>query len=510
MTTATMNEPTGWSASPRVQANPHHPNRTSRMRHAMNRLVLVLAVVALAGCDFLDPTEITNPTVTEDDFINLPNAAQTWANGVERQLAATVNTLVTHAEVGSDNMFNNRTLINRTFDIPQMEPTDANVVAMQRQVHQLREMANNGLDVVIPADEDATDEIRARMYFYRGFANLASGEYFVALPAEPRGQPQPPSVHLTNAVNDLQQAISLSSDATLQHSARLLTARAHYRLGNRAEAVSAAEQVRNSAPTLLRQVEYDQADGPTNTLQFALYDSGQDEFQPLPRLDFLFPKYWSAGATDQAPINLVKGEEAFLIIAEAQVAQGSLAAARLTLIDLLDVVAQRPTAMVSDNAQQRGRAGGTWIYPNRSEVLVAASPDDEPRAGLVLDRQDGPVEIPYISGTSVSEGMILGAATEDELLEVLYLLRQEIFVGEGRRMVDLGIRVGIALEEAESNENIDVGSELLQPRIPSWIPGDYGMNSFTYSDGDPVAVIDRNLTRDIVQNRSSDFVLPFH
>ncbi|TVP54741.1 MAG: hypothetical protein EA351_12555 [Gemmatimonadales bacterium] len=480
------------------------------MRYALNRLILVLAVVAVAGCDFLDPTEITNPTVTEDDFTNLPNAARTWAHGTERQLAITVNTLTVHAEVASDNMFNNRTLINRTFDIPQMDPTDASVVAMQREVQRLRAMANDGLNVVIPADPDATDEHRARMHFYRGFAHMAAGEYFVALPAEGNGPAEAPGVHMASALQDLQQAVSLSSDATLQNSARLFIARIHYRQGNLSEAVSTAEQVRGSAPMLLRQVQYDQADGPTNTLQFALYDSGQDEFQPLPRLDFLFPKYWSVSAVDQSPINIAKGEEAFLIVAEAQIAQGNLGGARSTLIELLGVVAQRPTAMVLDNAQARGRTGGTWIYPNRSEVLVAASPDDEPRAGLVLDRQSGPVEVPYISGTSVTETMIDAAGSEEELLEVLYLLRQEIFVGEGRRMVDLGIRIGIALEEAEANPNIDTGSNLLQARIPSWIPGNYGMNSFDYQDGDPVAVIHHNLTREIVQNRTSDMVLPFH
>lgn len=493
----------------RRQESPHS-NRKTRMRHALNRFVLVLAVVALAGCDFLDPTGVTNPTVTEEDFINLPNAAATWTHGTERQLAATVNTLATHAEVGSDNMFNNRTLINRTFDIPQMDPTDANVVAMQRQVQELRAMANNGLDVVIPSDDEATDEHRALMYFYRGFANLAAGEYFVALPAEGNGPAQDPAAHLNNAIGDLQQAISFTSDQTTRNSARLMIARAHYRLGNVTEAVTAAEQVRTSDPMLLRQVQFDQADGPTNTLQFALYDSGLDEFQPLPRLDFLFPKYWSEGATDESPINLAKGEEAFLIIAEAQISQGNLGAARSTLTDLLGVVAQRPTAMVNDNAQSRGRAGGTWVFPNDSDVLVQASPQDPPRAGLVLDRQSGPVEIPYISGTSVTEDMIDDAGSDEELLEVLYLMRQEIFVGEGRRMVDLGIRIGIALEEAESNENIDESSDLLQPRIPSWIPGDYGMNSFDYEDGDDLAVIDVNLNRAIVQNRSSDFVLPFH
>jgi hypothetical protein len=106
--------------------------------------------------------------------------------------------------------------------------------------------------------------------------------------------------------------------------------------------------------------------------------------------------------------------------------------------------------------------------------------------------------------------MFAEGATEEELLEVLYLMRQEIFLAEGRRMVDLGIRLPIALNEAEMNDNMDTSSPFLQPRIPDWIPGNRAMNSFDYTDGDTLAVIHHNLNRAIVQNRSSEFVLPFH
>lgn len=481
------------------------------MRKTSNRLLLPLVtLLALVGCDFLDPTSVTNPTVTADDFVNLPNAAENWAWGVERQLATTVNLLVVNGEVGSDNLFNNRTLINRTFDIPQMDNSDFNVVDTQRAIQRLRAMADEGLNVVIPADEGATQETRARFHYYRGFAHMAAGEYFVALPGEPSGPLEGPDAHLNRAVTDFQEAQGLSSDPVLRASATLGIARAQYRAGNMAEAVAAAQKVRSTAPDLLRQVGFDITDGPTNTMQFAIYDSGQDEFQPLPRLDFLFPKYFSVSPADQSSVAIAKGEEAFLILAEARIAQMDLDGAREILEDLLDLVAERPTAMVNDASQLRGRRGGTWVYPNSADVLVAASPDDEPRAGLVLTRGDGPVEVPTVSGTSVTSELLAEATTEVALLELLYLMRQEIFVVEGRRMVDLGIRLPVAMDEADGNENIDVGADALQPRIPEWIPRDYGMNRFDYEDGDTLAVIHHNLNRALVENRSAPEILPFH
>jgi tetratricopeptide (TPR) repeat protein len=510
MTIMTRTNTTARPASLRQGGKLALPIRTRRMRSLLRPLLALLVVATFAGCDFLDPTEVTNPTVTQDDFINLPNAATTWTHGVERQLAIAVNDLVLYGEVGSDNLFNNRTLFTRTFDIPEMEPVDAAVVSMQREVQRLRAMADDGLNRVVPADAGATDETRARLHYHRAYAHLAAGEYFVGLPAEGNGPVMGPEAHLEAAIQDFGEARGLSSDPTLQSAATLGIARAHHRMGNVDEAVAAAEQVRANDPLLLRSVEYDISDGPTNTMQTAIYDSGQDEFQPLPRMDFLFPKYFSVSATDQSPIAIAKGEEAFLILAEAALARNDLQGARDLLVELLDVVDQRPTAMVNDDSQQRGRAGGTWIYPNRSEVLVAASPDDEPLPGLVLDRQDGPVEVPRVSGTSVTAERIAGAQGEEALLELLYLMRQEIFVVEGRRIVDLGIRLPVALEEAEANENIALDAEVLRPFIPAWIPGDRGMNRFDYEDGDGVAVIHHNLNRALVQNRTSDAILPFH
>ncbi len=473
-------------------------------------LTLLLAGATLAGCDYLDPTHITNPTVTEGTFIQTPNAAASWTRGVERQLASTINQVIMGTEVVSDNLFNNRTLFSKVFDIPQIDASDFDVTNIQEGVHRLRAMADQGLNVVLPADSTATDEMRAQLLFDRGFAYLLSGELFVALPAEPGGAAVAPAEHLSRAVADFNQAKSLTSDAELAAAATLAIARAEYAAGNRAAAVAAAQEFKAMNPEFIRWVRYDNVDGPTNTMQFAIYDSGQDEFQPLPRMDFLFPKYYSEKVGDQSPIALLKGEEAYLILAEADISQGDLAGGRQELIELLGLVASRPTAMIDDRNQLRGRRGGTWIYPNASNILVAASPGAEPRAGLVLSRNEAPVEVPTVSGTSVTEDMLNAAATQDDLLYLVYLMRQEIFVVEGRRMTDLGIRFPVALNEALTNENVDESSTALQAIIPPFIPLDYGLDRFTYTDGDTIAIIAHDMNRILVENRSSDLVLPFN
>lgn len=495
----------------RTTSHPQHRGTIARKRFKrLKPFAVLLAALAMVRCDFLDPRSVTNPNVTEEGFLRTPNAAANWTRGVERQLAVTMNELVMGSEVVSDNVFNNRTLFSKVFDIPQIDATDFDVTHIQRAVHRLREMADEGLTRVAAADPSTSNETRARLHFHRGMAHLFAAEFFVGLPGEAGGPVLEPTVHLAKAVEDFDRVGRLSTDADTRAAALLAIARAHHRAGKLSEAVAAAAEVRAAAPNLLRTVQFDVTAGPTNQMQFAIYDSGQNEFQPLPRLDFLFPKYFSTSATDQKPIPVLKGEEAFLILAEARIAQGNLAEARTLLEELVDRVAARPTALVNDRGQARGRRGGTWIYPNSASLRVSASPQDEPRAGLVLTRSGDPVRVPLVSGTSVTREMLAGATSATQLLELLYLMRQEIFVLEARRMVDLGIRFPVALEEAQVNPKVGTSSPALTARIPSFIPRDLGLDRFAYRDGDTLAVIRFNMNRVLVENRTSNAVLPFH
>jgi hypothetical protein len=472
-------------------------------------VALLAMALTLTGCDLFDPTEVVNPNVTEGDFVATPNAASSWARGSERQLATAVNQVLMGTEVVSDNLFNNRTLFSKVFDIPLIEASDFDVTNIQRAIHRLRETANRGLEVVVPADANATPDTRAQLHFHRGYASLLAAELFVSLPGEPGGPILTPAEHVQRAVADFEQSRSLATQADVRNAALLAIARAQYLVGNRAAAVAAAQEVRTTAPTLIRNAIFDNTDGPNNTMQGAVY-AGQNEFQPLPRLDFLFPKYYSRAAGNNSPVAILKGEEAFLILAEAAISQGDLSGARGILVELLDLVAQRPIENVDDRSQRRGRLGGTWIYPNSAEVLVQASPDSPPRSGLVLTRSQSSVPIPVVSGTSVTEAMLDGATTEAELLYLLYLMRQEIFVLEGRRMTDLGIRYPTALDEALTNPNLEENSPALQAVLPPWIPLDYGLDGFNYDDGDTLAVILHDMNQRIVANRTRPEVVPFH
>ena len=138
---------------------------------------------------------------------------------------------------------------------------------------------------------------------------------------------------------------------------------------------------------------------------------------------------------------------------------------------------------------------------------MAASEGEPFRTGLVLDRRDPHlIAIPYISGTSVTEDWIDETSGIDELLTLLYLMRQEIFFGEGRRVADLGIRMPVCEVEAA---NTPSAADYLEALIPPFIPSDYGMDDFTMDEETQQVTITYNMNRIIVENKSSEYVAPF-
>jgi hypothetical protein len=153
---------------------------------------------------------------------------------------------------------------------------------------------------------------------------------------------------------------------------------------------------------------------------------------------------------------------------------------------------------------------------------VAASPDDTLRSGLVRDRGANaiPFQVPVISGTSVTDDIIDDQTTEDGALELLYLMRQEIFIGEGRRAADLGIRLPLTRNERTLNPNIDAGDDVLEGFVPAYIPTSSGIplldlcvvggeaSGCAYPrPNDAEAVILVNMNEVLVENKSE--ALPF-
>ena len=126
--------------------------------------------------------------------------------------------------------------------------------------------------------------------------------------------------------------------------------------------------------------------------------------------------------------------------------------------NLLALVKSRPIDSVLETDARRNDLHSGIQRPNSDDISVKASADDEARSGLILNRVgafDVPVvvAVPSVSGTSVTSEMIQALSTADEALELLYLMRQEILIAEGRRMFDLGMRFPCNTDEIDLNPN---------------------------------------------------------
>ncbi|WP_440134264.1 hypothetical protein, partial [Chitinophaga sancti] len=80
----------------------------------MKRL-FIFFLLGASACNVL------NPNITDDVYVSNSGAASSWVNGVNRQLALTMNQVVVSSELVSDNYYNNRTQSSKVFDIPQID-----------------------------------------------------------------------------------------------------------------------------------------------------------------------------------------------------------------------------------------------------------------------------------------------------------------------------------------------------------------------------------------------------
>lgn len=475
----------------------------------------LIAAVGLAGCDLLDPTNVENPNVLEDDFLRFPDPMSSWLRGMERQMALALNnqnndlesSYIATAEIASDNYDNTSTFFNAFMDELVINFTDGDVEIPMQEFADLRETAEFGLSTVAAADETTTDSQLAELHFFRGMAHLLTGEVFHLAPADSGGAPVPSGEQFRIALEAFQQALNLTEDPSAVPSYQLALARTYYNLGDAANARMHAEALLADEPDFVRFAGYDNINGPENDAQFAMFDRTQNDLQPLPRLDFLDPKFFTSaepntGDDEQADVAYQKAEEAYFIIAEAQLAGGDLAGALATMNDLLELVDDRKRASLLDFGETRkGR-------PITSGWEVAASPEDTLRSGLVLDRSQT-IVLPVISGTSITSEIVASQTTVEEALELLYLLRQEIFFGEGRRMVDLGIKWPVPRDEVLGNTNIAEDSPATQAVVPAFLPPGPEMDAFVQDNDAMEVVILHNLNRTLVENRTSDAVVPF-
>ncbi len=476
---------------------------------------IICMVLLLANCtdDFssvVDFTKIENPTLSRESVVGEPNSSKIWRDGIERNMQFVYNEILILAELGSDNYVNTQTFYSQFLDQLDLQPADPDLRDCTREIARLREMAKFGLEEVGPGDLEYTIEIEADYNFYLGMSYLYAAMYFPALPQEPKGSAVPAVQNYQDAITSFNAAIALNPGQTRY---LLAKARANYYLGNKSEAVAAANVALAIDPSFDNFIRFDEAanagipDGtnPANVMESALFERATfDDFQPLPTLDFLDPKYSFLTPELDAPVHYLKAEEALLILAEANLSDNNVAAARANLTALLDLIATREVREVDDAIEGRSEVdpGGR---PDKSTVTVNG------RAGLVLDRQAGAVSVPSVSGTSLTVTDVAGLTADDAGLELLYRTRQEVFIAEGLRFVDMGLKLIIDENETLQNENISETDLGAVPMIPSFISAvATDLDAITYDADTGVATTVIDVNKILVANKSTDEVLPFH
>ncbi len=470
---------------------------------------LFILAGGLAACDLLDPTHVSNPDVTERDFLNSSKPMTSWMHGMERQTAVAMATLIVPAEIASDNYVNSYSFYNQFMDRLVLDYTDRDVEKGLLEISKLREMAEFGLAVVAERDAATTDAQRAELLFYKAVAHVYTGEWFHSAPADSAGPARGSDDHFRMAVGALESALELKEDAGYH----ILLARAYRSLGDRANAVLEAEAALAIDSDYLRFARFDRVNGPSNIVQEALYDRGTyDDLQPLARLDYLDPKFFinaapGPGDDESSDLAYVKAEEAHLIIAEALVAAGDVANARSELSKLLSLVKSRKVVQLVDAFENRTqRAPGT--RPIGAAWRVAFSEGELSKAGLVVERTEA-VDVSVISGTCITQSEIDAVSSVSGALRTIYLLRQEIFIAEGRRMNDLGIQWPVPLAEVLNNVNL-VEGPATQGKVPAFLPPGIEFDQFVAIDFETKrAVLKHDLNKILIENRTAPEVLPF-
>ncbi len=467
---------------------------------------LLLAVLA-AGCDFLDPTEVENPRTTDEDLATAEEPVRALLPGLRAQFARALGSKVVVSEVVSDNYSVQGTGIPRQWDNPRgiradiLNQTSA-TLGKYWNSQELRALADFILDDIAPVDDAATNRQLAEAHFYRGMAYLFQGANFTHVPTEADGTPRPAEELLARALDDLQQSLTLAADEDFSVAARGGIARAHRLLGDGPAAIQAAQDALAGGAEFFYGQIYDSSNLPNAPNNF-LVQRALKEMQPLPRLDFLDPKYVSR----ESEIPVSKAEEMHLIMAEATLAGGDVSTAQEHLADAIELARTRPVEFWVDDDPRFN--DDLSPRPRSSDILVRADPDSPFRAGLVLDRPDVEIPVPYISATSLDADSIRGLTDETEVWHSLHLARQEILIVEGQRMSDLGIRLPMMEREIDTNPNVSSGDPGTEVVVPDYIPTGERMNQFdpqSPAEGETEVTIRYDMNRILTQNQVSPFL----
>lgn len=495
-------------------------NAYTMKRKFLSTILFMMPFLVLSGCDLIDAWTVQNPSITDDNLrSNATGGMTSVVSGVRRQLAVVEGIQSLVGDLASDNMDNRASFYDNTLNFPRIiTPTSFTYDASYLGMLQLNALADFGLSVIAPIDKNVTNDQLAEVHFYKGMALLLLGENYTKFPIVENGPPVSSNEAIGNAVTEFNTALPLigaASAATqaMRANCYLGLARAYRMLGNKASAQSAANSALAVAAsgtftggaTYVFNAAEDNANGPTSTLLAALVTRASNDIQPNPRLDFLDPKL----TANTQPMPVVKAEEAHLILAEVAIANGDLAGARTSMTNAVTLALSRGRTSFKDNDTRTGR-------PNNSAMTVFT--DDAHTypaiAGLIVARSGATVNVPTISWTSQTAASIAALASVPagsgpntqrfEHIRILYLLRQEIFFGEGRRMSDLGVRLPVPKRQLDGNSSI-AGTGGDQVLVPSYIPPNDEWRSFSTSG--TVVTIKWDLNKEIAKN--SNTVSPF-
>lgn len=486
----------------------------TNLRRRVGRIVAVAVLIGLSGlgaCDFLDPTEVENPRTTPEDLAQAQEPTAALLPGIRAEFAGAINAFATTHAVASDDYSIHGTGMLNTLDFPErltasdLNSTSDDETGLYFQLQETRALADFVLDEIVPDDDTAPPALVGEAHFYRGMTYLMLAESFRGAPVERNGAALSDSELLQRAVTDLQAAESMAN-ATFSLAATGALARAHRAAGDATAAVGKADELLAADGAFLWSQGYD-ALSITNTPWAFLVLRSLQEMQPLPRLDFLDPKYL---VRDQG-IPVVKAEEMHLILAEAALANGQRAVAQAELAAAIELAETRPAESFDDEDERLN--GDFTIRPRDDEIVVRADADSPFRAGLVLDRP-GVIEAPVVSATSLSADSVLALTTTEEVTHALYLARQEILFLEGRRTADLGIKLPIMQREADINTSVEANDAVMLVFVPGFIPPDNQIDEFTprspytVTDGGETVTLDTteitirfDMNRLLVENR---------
>ncbi|MGH7597226.1 MAG: hypothetical protein ACREOI_12795 [bacterium] len=461
-------------------------------------LLGLLSLGLIVGCALIDPIDVENPQTTREDVRGARDTATPFLAGVQRRFSNAMEQMAYFTDVVSDNYDNVQTFISPEADKPTLiTPRDLTLnggAGPYFEPQELRALAEFAISAVVPSDASATAAQKAEFFFYAGMAYLLLAENFGAVPVKPDGPPVDWKNLPATAIGYFDQGLATSTAGDLNTRFHLAKSRAYRLAGNAAQANAEADLAIAGGPAnYVFNARYDPAND-TNTSNSFAVTRALNDMQPLPRLDFLDPKYI---ATD-TPIPVLKMEEAHLIKAEVALAANDLAGCKTSLINAVTLAKSRGTSSFRDTDTRTARPGAGTVKASATAGEVS---------GLIVDRKGATIQVALVSNTSLAAADVNAPTTGVALMRVLYLARQEIFFFEGRRMSDLGLRLPMMEREIETNPTIAPGSPGTVTVVPSHIPAADEMDKFSVAG--TVVTILHDMNQVIADKRVSPFQMPF-